>query len=347
MGLIYRVVHDDYKPDSVRPSMLHETSAALVMHLDHPNGWWRDNAQIILILRNDVSIVPALEQIVLNNNGPFTAKPSHLARIHALWTLEGMEQLKPEILYKAFNDEHPQVRKAAVWISELLIKKDDRETIDRLAKLKNDVSPDVRIQLFLSLRSASSPQAKNLVGELIKANPDNELIQYSNQTYLEAQKMRAAELAKSRNLSPQHRKLVQDGQAIFKSLCASCHGTDGKGIKMGGGEMPAPPIAGSHRVQGDKIMNIQLLLNGLKGPVDGKTYPDIMPSMDAQSDEWIAAVLSYIRNSVEMQNKSSVVTPDEVKDVRANTPKIAGGMTIQQLEIFKLGRAESANWKKK
>ena len=111
--------------------------------------------------------------------------------------------------------------------------------------------------------------------------------------------------------------------------------------------MPAPPLAGSPRVKGDKIALTQLLLNGLTGPVDGKTYADKMPSMWAQSDDWIAAALSYIRNSNDLGNKSSVVTTAEVKEIRANTPKIPEGMTLQMLEIFKLGRAEKSNWDKK
>jgi hypothetical protein len=88
-------------------------------------------------------------------------------------------------------------------------------------------------------------------------------------------------------------------------------------------------------------------LNGLTGPVDGKTYKDMMPAMGGNDDEWIASVLSYVRNSSELGNNSSVVTPEEVKEVRANTPKIPGGMTLQMLEIFKLGRAERTNWDKK
>ena len=100
-------------------------------------------------------------------------------------------------------------------------------------------------------------------------------------------------------------------------------------------------------MKGDKIYLTQLLLNGLKGPVDGKTYPDMMPPMDANNDEWIASVLSYIRNSGDLGNNSSVITKDEITEIRKNTPKIQGGMTIQMLEIFKLGRAERANWKKK
>ena len=111
--------------------------------------------------------------------------------------------------------------------------------------------------------------------------------------------------------------------------------------------MPAPPLAGSPRVRGDKTALTQLLLNGLTGPVDGKTYTDKMPSMWAQSDEWIAAALSYIRNSGDLGNKSSVITPAEVKKIRENTPKIPEGMTLQMLEIFKLGRAEKTNWDKK
>jgi hypothetical protein len=98
---------------------------------------------------------------------------------------------------------------------------------------------------------------------------------------------------------------------------------------------------GSPRVKGDKILLIQLLLNGLKGPVDGKTYPDIMASMASNDDQWIASVLSFIRNSAILGNISSTVRPEEVKKVRADLPKIPGGMTMQELEIFKLGRAVS------
>jgi len=90
------------------------------------------------------------------------------------------------------------------------------------------------------------------------------------------------------------------------------------------------------------------LLYGLQGPVDGKTYPNSMPPMAANDDKWIASVLSYVRNSSELGNKSSVVTEEEVKTVRDNSPKeIPGGITLQLLEIFKLGRAENNNWDKK
>jgi len=248
----------------------------------------------------------------------------------------------------ALADTSASVRKTAVWISEMYIKQNDNEITDALAKLKADPSADVRIQLSLSLRSYKNDKAQKMLQELLAANKNNEMMQFSYTTFTEAQKTKEAEEQRTKNLSPADRELVNNGATIYKQLCTNCHGEGGKGIIIGGKEMPAPPLAGSARLRGDKIMNIQLLLYGLKGPVDGKNYPNTMPAMASNNDKWIASVLSYIRNSSELGNKSSVVTEEEVKTVRANSPKeIPGGISLQLLEIFKLGRAEHTNWDKK
>ncbi len=344
MGRIYRVVHDDFKRDFRKPNMLNEPAGKLVTYLDHPNGWWRDNAQQMMIVRNDLSVVPALKEIATGGKASLEKSPSHLARIHALWTLEGLGAIDKETLYRAFEDKDAQVRKAAVWISEMFIQKNDVQLIEKLAALKDDPSADVRIQLSLSLRNNKSSRAQTIVKELLAANKDNQLMQYSFTTFTEKQKVLKAEQERTRNLSAADRKLVTKGATIYQQLCASCHGADGKGILIGGKPMPAPPLAGSPRVQGDKIALIQLLMYGLQGPVDGKTYNDIMPPMGGNDDEWMASVLSYVRNSSELNNKSSVVTTEEVKTVRANTPKMNEPFTLQVLEIFKLGRAERTNW---
>ncbi len=340
MGRIYRVVHKDFQPDKTKPDLLDAPSSKLVSYLSHPNGWWRDMAQQMLIVQNDKSVIPGLKNLATSSN-------DHLARIHALWTLEGMGAIDKETLYTAFADKDAQVRKTAVWISELFIKKNDKEVIEKLGALKNDNSADVKVQLSLSLRSCNLPEAQSIVKSLLEANKNNSMMQFSYTTFVAAQKLREEEIKRTRNLGPEERKLITDGAKIYKQLCATCHGADGKGINIPGKDMPAPPIAGSPRVKGDKIALTQLLLNGLTGPVDGKTYNDKMPSMWGQSDEWIASVLSYIRNNAEMGNKASVVTTEEVKATRKDTPKIPEGFTLQLLEIFKLGRAERANWDKK
>ena len=107
----------------------------------------------------------------------------------------------------------------------------------------------------------------------------------------------------------------------------------------------APPLAGSPRVNGDKIMLIQILLFGLQGPIDNKTYPGVMLPQKHQDDEWIASVLSYIRNSADLGNKSSIVTREEVEDIRATASIGAGHIPdLRLLEIYKLGRGEAQNW---
>lgn len=282
MGRIYRIVHDGFKRDTARPAMLDAPASALPTYLDHPNGWWRDNAQMEIIVRNDRSLVPVLKDIVTGKKASPEKRRGQLARIHALWALEGLEAMDTAVLFRALTDADPQVRKTAVWISEMYIRKNDKAVMERLASMKNDPAADVRIQLSLSLRSNQSEKARAIVKELLADNPDNPLMQFSFATFVESQKTVLAERERTRNLSPADRTLVTRGSTIFKQLCASCHGRDGRGITVAGSnEMPAPPLAGSPRVKGDKILNIQLLLNGLKGPVDGKTYPDIMPSMGA------------------------------------------------------------------
>ncbi len=337
MGRIYRVVHKDFKPDRTKPNMLNEPAKKLVEYLSHPNGWWRDMAQQTIIIRNDKSVVPDLKKLM--NEG------SQLARIHALWTLEGLEALDQETLAIGLRDVDAQVRKSAVWASESLIQQNDTEVISKLGELVSDSSADVRIQLMLSLRSCNNVQAQTIVKELLAANAENELMQFSYKMFLEAKVRTEKELAQLRNLSPADRALVSKGATHYKQLCSNCHGLDGKGVLIGSNPMPAPPLIGSARVTGDKIALIQLMLMGLQGPVDGKEYPNNMPPMAGNSDEYLASVLSYIRNSSDFGNKASVITEAEVKEVRSFTQHMPpGGTTLRSLEIGKLGRAENKNW---
>ena len=85
-GRVWRLTHEGMTPDRTRPRMLEQTPAQLVAHLSHPNGWWRDTAQQLLVLKQDRSVVPALEKIARGST-------NRLARFHALWTLEGLGSL--------------------------------------------------------------------------------------------------------------------------------------------------------------------------------------------------------------------------------------------------------------
>jgi mono/diheme cytochrome c family protein len=109
-GRLYRVVHEGMKTDE-KPQMSKETPAQLVGRLSHANGWWRDTAQQLLVQRNDKSVVPALESLARTS-------PLAVARLHALWTLSGMKSLSPALVTSALGDASPDVRAAALRMSE-------------------------------------------------------------------------------------------------------------------------------------------------------------------------------------------------------------------------------------
>ncbi|RYE14222.1 MAG: c-type cytochrome [Sphingobacteriales bacterium] len=325
-GRIYRVVHDGYKPSKVRPRLLNETSAKLVTYLAHPNGWWRDNAQKLLVLRKDRSVVPALTALVKSALLPLT-------RMHALWTLQGMEMLDKDVLYYALKDSDAKVRRSAVWLAEDLLQGDNKELLNKLEVLRNDTDPEVRYQLALTLRFNKTQQAKDIINYMVKNYPANSMLTLSQKKYegLIVQREESARQAKM--LAASEQKLVADGSLIFKQLCATCHGTDGKGITIGGKGMPAPALANNKDVNGDPEKLIKILLHGLSGPVDGKVYADVMPALGTNDDNYIASVLSYIRN--DMGNKAKVIKPEDVKKVREKTAGRTANWTIQELEAGK------------
>ncbi len=56
------------------------------------------------------------------------------------------------------------------------------------------------------------------------------------------------------------------------------------------------------------------MLHGITGPIEGKTYPGEMIAMGSNGDEWVAAVLSYVKNS--FGNQSGFVSTQDVERVR-------------------------------
>ncbi|WP_161888731.1 DUF7133 domain-containing protein [Pontibacter russatus] len=356
-GRIYRVVHDDFRPGP-KPNMLEESSRELLAYLDHPNGWWRDEAQKSIITRGDKSVIPALKKIAAGEHGFFSKKPSHLARIHALWTLEGLEAIDRDILFRALKDEHAQVRRTAVWISEPYLERNDEQLIEKVSELSNDADDDVRVQLLLSLYNSTSEKAKAVVKELLEQDSDNEMFT-ATKTALDNNEGVRTYGQKLGALAQADRELILNGAATFKSLCASCHGPDGKGLAIGGANMPAPPLVGSKRLAFlEKKTAARILLHGLTGPVDGKTYSSVMPPMEANSDEWVASVLSYIRYEfggraprlpgeipgmapaaadkaagfTVRKSASPVVTPEEIKEIREENAGRGKAWTSAELE---------------
>ena len=105
---------------------------------------------------------------------------------------------------------------------------------------------------------------------------------------------------------------MKRGLAVYSRTCIACHQPTGKGLAP-----VFPSIAGVPIVNGDTTLPIKFILHGLMGPitVDGVTYNSMMPPVAGVSDQDVADVLTYVRQS--FGNKSNPVTADQVKAVRA------------------------------
>ena len=331
-GRIWRLVHDDFKRD-VQPKMLDVPAKTLLPYLNHPNGWWRDNAQKQLVILGDKSVIPELKAMAMGAN-----KTSSLGKIHALWTLEGLNAIDKKSIVTALSDVDPQVRKTAVWISEIFLNKNDQEMIGQIGKLKNDESFDVKTQILLSLGSNKSESAKKIVQDLLTQNADNKMLSNVKKSINknEDAKLYGSKLAE---LIPSERKLVKDGSEIYKSLCIACHGPNGNGLAT----KAAPPLRGAKSIESDKSIAIRILLHGLEGPIEGKKYPSVMVAMNDNSDEWIASIVSYIRFEFVGPvirfgpengkiRQSAIIQTEDVKKLREQYAKRTESWTIEELK---------------
>ncbi len=315
-GRVWRLVYDGMKPGPT-PHMIDETPAQLVAHLSHPNGWWRDTAQKLLILSQDKSIVPALQSLARTSANP-------LARIHAIWTLEGLASLDAPLVREKLKDSDPQVRIAAIRASETLFKSGDASLKDDILGQSKNSDPNVAIQAMLTANLLKLPEAPAMITKTAMSNPVAGVKQIAIQILNPIGGTIGAQFT-----GPERQQL-ETGQTIFLQLCFACHGLDGKGTPMDGkaGTL-APPLAGSATATGHRDAIIMALLHGVAGPINGKTYEAQMIPMGGNDDAWIAAVASYVRTS--FGNMSPLVSADDVARVRAANPARKEPWTLAEL----------------
>lgn len=142
-GRIYRVVHESTKRDR-RPRLSGRSSVELAELLAHPNGWWRDTAQRLIVERGDRAVAVNLTELAAGAGDPRT-------RLHALWTLDGLDAIDPAVVERALDDPSPHVRASAVRLAERWIAGPDHPLRRALLDRMRDPSPTVRRQLAFSL----------------------------------------------------------------------------------------------------------------------------------------------------------------------------------------------------
>lgn len=160
-GRIYRIPPIGSKPvDRSEGMNLGNVSVGqLVDALANTNIWWRKNAQRLLMDRKPKEAIPLLKEMAINVDAP-------LGRLHALWTLEGLGQLSPEMIKRALTDPISGIRENAIRLAELHL----HETpvlSDALLELKDDTDPKVRYQLLLTLGYMDTPLVSKVRQDLL------------------------------------------------------------------------------------------------------------------------------------------------------------------------------------
>ena len=83
---------------------------------------------------------------------------------------------------------------------------------------------------------------------------------------------------------------------------------------------------------GNKEAVTRIVLHGLMGELDGKTYAGLMLPMKGNDDQWLAEVLTYIRTA--FGNNASAITKDDVAKIRAASKDRAAPYTMAELSAW-------------
>ena len=337
-GRIWRIRSAGVTPGRM-PRMLDESTVELLHHLEHPNGWRRDTAQKLIILREDrETVAPLLEGMVRFSQNALT-------RLHALWTLEGIGVLEPSFVAEPLRDRDPRVRRAAIQICERWL--DSRSVISLIGKLAEDNDPSVARQVILSLGLVREEENISAAEEHIQRaarrhSKDNgvilaatislwgkkhlpwiEEIEKNQHPDAVLWKPRLANWSRGisfpKGMDDTHRRLVRDGEVHYFKSCVACHGANGEGMEVPGTELRmAPSLVESPRVAGDPEKLASIMLKGLMGPLDGKNYQAgfMAPAaaLGITRDDHIAQVLSYIRYAWGRQ--APPVTKEQVESAK-------------------------------
>jgi mono/diheme cytochrome c family protein/glucose/arabinose dehydrogenase len=149
-GRIWRVVYGNPSTGSgqaarrpAAPALSKATPQQLVQTLSNPKGWWRDTAQRLLVERGDTSVAPALKTLA-------ASAPDWRTRLHALWTLEGLDAIDVASIRKALADPNNDVRASAIRLSERWLDRDQALRATVIA-LITDTNWNVRRQVAVSI----------------------------------------------------------------------------------------------------------------------------------------------------------------------------------------------------
>lgn len=153
-GRIYRVSHEDGQP-SEQIKLSEASPEELVALLEHENGWYRDHAQRLMVVQQQTDAAPALADLVRSDKDP-------VARLHALWTLDGLDAVEPDLVVDALVDADREVRTAALRVAERFLNEGNAEVTEAFLGVIGNTNNDWQVTYQLAASAGELDDANRL-----------------------------------------------------------------------------------------------------------------------------------------------------------------------------------------
>ena len=149
-GRLWRLMPEKAEPRDL-VDLTKESNESLAKLTDDADMWWRLAAQRLLIERGgEDATKAALDQL--------TKAETAQGRLHALYTLDGLDALKADQVMQALADAHYGVRTAALKMSEKWLAEND-VLMSIVSGMTDDSDPRVRLQLAMTLGEVKDERA--------------------------------------------------------------------------------------------------------------------------------------------------------------------------------------------
>ena len=358
MGRIYRISAEGLTVpplSAFRP----RTDDQWLTLLQHPNGQLRSMAQQHLVSSERTDLGEEILEIVLNRD-------ELMARIHGLWTLEGLGLLEEELLLQlglanpdtllmphllkvseSFTDPSVDLIPLYLAAARLESHRVDLQLCHSIGKRSSSAADAIWLQLAVKYcRDSLFSEA------LVSGIPGREgelrlsVVQFGAESILlemmdEAISNRQTQFVQSPRY---HTREYDDGRTrgarLYATHCGTCHGMDGKGI-----DQLAPPLYHSEYVTGPPERLVLIALHGMYGPleVNGKQYKmdAMMPGVKNNpelSDDDIARILRFVGNG--FNPVQAKVNSALVQKIRERTAHRESMFTAPELEEWLLNNLD-------
>ena len=329
-GRIYRITYPA-RP-LVEPAKIDGASiATLLNNLRLPEYRTRYRTRRELRGRDSDEVANTIEKWLASPDFESDYNEHHL--LEFLWVTQGANNVNTRLLERLLNSTDYKIRAAAT----LVLGQSGHQISNQeelLLEMATDENARVRLTVLVSASWLDAKSGLKIMDVLAEQPMDVWLnVPFKRAVaHLKGENLETPKTEITTHLEGEERKQYIKGKEIYErdGFCITCHQPNGQGLAASG----HPPLRQSKWVTENKERLIKLTLKGIHGPmeVNNLAYDGKVPMTPFErllSDEEIAAVLTFVRNS--FGNRSSAISAGEVQKVRNSILDKEGFYTAEEL----------------